>query len=49
MSRNTFSLTRWLRHRQARNRLLAMDDRMLADIGVSRQDIEAYVSGARQR
>lgn len=49
MSRNTLSLARWLRHRQARNSLLAMDDRMLADIGVSRQDIDAYVSGARQR
>ncbi|WP_084640043.1 DUF1127 domain-containing protein [Kaistia adipata] len=49
MSRNTNGLTRWWRQRQARNSLLSMDDRMLRDIGVSRGDIDAYVSGARQR
>lgn len=49
MSQNTNGLTRWFRHRKARNMLLSMDDRMLRDIGVSREDIDAYVSGARQR
>jgi uncharacterized protein YjiS (DUF1127 family) len=49
MSRNTLNLVRWFRHRQARNRLLEMEDHMLADIGVSRRDIDAYVGGARQR
>lgn len=49
MSRNTLSVTRWFRHRKARNMLLAMDDRMLSDIGVSRENIDAYVSGARRR
>ncbi|BCP54361.1 hypothetical protein K32_29780 [Kaistia sp. 32K] len=49
MTRTTSSLTRWLRQRHARNLLLAMDDRMLADIGVARSEIDLYVSGARER
>jgi uncharacterized protein YjiS (DUF1127 family) len=49
MSQSSNSVTRWFRNRQARHMLLAMDDRMLRDIGVSREDIDAYVSGARQR
>ncbi|WP_198010845.1 DUF1127 domain-containing protein [Kaistia granuli] len=49
MTRNTLNLTRWLRHRRARHTLLAMDDRMLSDLGVSRSEIDLYVSGARLR
>lgn len=49
MSKNPLNLVRWLRHRHARNAMMAMDDRMLADLGVGRSEIELYVSGARRR
>lgn len=49
MIHNALGLTRWLRHRRARTMLQAMDDRMLADLGVARSEIDLYVSGARVR
>jgi uncharacterized protein YjiS (DUF1127 family) len=39
----------WQERRRLRNELQALDDRLLADIGLSRGDIEAVVAGGRGR
>ena len=38
----------WQERRRLRNELQALDDRLLADIGLSRGDIEAVVAGSKQ-
>ncbi|HEV7284359.1 DUF1127 domain-containing protein [Kaistia sp. UC242_56] len=47
--KNALNLPRWLRRRQDRRILMSMDDRMLADVGISRSQIDLYLSGARGR
>ena len=44
MPRQTNRLIAYLRARQARATLMSFDDRMLADIGVSRSEIDRVVS-----
>lgn len=39
----------WLRRRHDRRILMSMDDRMLADVGISRSQIDLYLSGGRKR
>jgi len=39
------TLSRWTTIRAAHARLMAMDDRLLDDIGLTRSDIEAVISG----
>ncbi len=40
------AIRRWRSRERARRELNSLDDRQLADIGLSRADIEAVVSGA---
>ena len=47
--KNALNLPRWLRRRQDRRILMSMDDRMLADVGISRSQIDLYLSSARGR
>jgi len=47
--KNALNLPRWLRRHQDRRILMSMDDRMLADVGISRSQIDLYLSGARGR
>lgn len=49
MLNSVTSLPRWLRRRNDRRILLSMDDRMLADLGISRSQIDLYITGARRR
>ncbi len=41
------AIRRWRVRERARRELSALDDRQLADIGLSRADIETVVGGAR--
>ncbi len=43
------AVRRWQAREQVRNQLAAMDDRQLADIGLSRGDIEAVAEGKMVR
>lgn len=47
--KNALNLPRWLRRRHDRRILMSMDDRMLSDVGISRSEIDGYLSGARRR
>lgn len=49
MLNSALILPRWLRRRHDRRILMSMDDRMLADVGISRSQIDLYLSGARGR
>ncbi len=49
MPRTTNRLIAYFRARSARATLLAMDDRMLADIGVGRSEIESALAGRQRR
>jgi len=49
MLNSALILPRWLRRRHDRRILMAMDDRMLADVGISRSQIDLYLSGGRKR
>jgi len=48
-----FTMTRrlksWQERQRLRNELQALDDRLLADIGLSRGDIEAVAAGKQGR
>jgi uncharacterized protein YjiS (DUF1127 family) len=43
------AIQRWQRQARVRDELYAMDDRQLADIGLSRGDIEQVVRGGSPR
>lgn len=45
MPRETNRFIAYLRARSARDTLMAFDDRMLADIGISRGEIDRVLSG----
>lgn len=45
MSDRLHGLVQWMRRRQARRTLYAFSDSELADIGISRSEIDAAVSG----
>ncbi len=49
MERIVDTLRRWREKSDLRNTLSRMDDRQLADIGLSRSDIDAVVSGHYHR
>ncbi|MCX5497061.1 DUF1127 domain-containing protein [Kaistia dalseonensis] len=42
------NFSNWLRRRQSRNALMKLDDRQLADIGISRSEIDFLLDGTRQ-
>ena len=42
-------LLTWLRHETARNELYALDDRTLADLGITQGDFPAILSGTYRR
>jgi len=44
-TRSSTRLAAYLRARKARDRLMSLDDRLLADIGISRGDIARAVAG----
>lgn len=43
------SIRRWREHGRVLNELQSMDDRQLADIGLSRGDIESVAAGRFER
>jgi uncharacterized protein YjiS (DUF1127 family) len=45
VARAAFAVTEWYKSKLASQELMSLDDRLLADIGISRSDIEAAVRG----
>jgi uncharacterized protein YjiS (DUF1127 family) len=46
---STSPLSNWMRRRRDRRALMQLDDRLLADIGVARSEIDLYVDGTAGR